>query len=188
MNELGRAVTALRLSCGLTVVLALSACDQKNETQSAAGDAPGTARNAAPASIPMGDNKSVTRFFIPSKGLRKRRRPRGSRGSRCALPSSGTSPRRGRPYVARLFEHGGDRHHARRERAGPKVGGCVQESFTLVRAQSWQHICIKLLLMPVRLRSMREPAWARRAVGEGVSSCRRAGRGRSTSRGSMSGM
>jgi hypothetical protein len=99
MNELGRAVTALRLSCGLTVVLALSACDQKNETQSAAGNAPGTARNAAPASIPMGGNKSVTRFFVTSKGLRKRRRPRGSRGSRCALPSSGTSPRRGDKFL-----------------------------------------------------------------------------------------
>ena len=32
------------------------------------------------------------------------------------------------------------------------------------------------------------PTWARRAVGEGVSSCPRAGCGRSTSRGSMSGM
>ena len=71
MNELGRAVTALRLSCGLTVVLALSACDQKNETQSAAGNAPGTARNAAPASIPMGGNKSVTRFFVTSRDLVK---------------------------------------------------------------------------------------------------------------------
>jgi hypothetical protein len=71
MNELGTAVTALRLSRGLTVVLALSACDQKNETQSAAGNAPGAARNAAPASIPMGGNKSVTRFFVASKGLGK---------------------------------------------------------------------------------------------------------------------
>jgi hypothetical protein len=71
MNEFGRALSVLRLSCGLTIVLALSACDQKNEAQSGAGNAPDTARNAAPASIPMGGNKSVTRFFVTSKGLGK---------------------------------------------------------------------------------------------------------------------
>jgi hypothetical protein len=70
MNELGRALAALRLS-GLTIVLALFACDQKNETQSGSGNAPGTAQNAAPASIPMGGIKSVTRFFVTSKGLGK---------------------------------------------------------------------------------------------------------------------
>jgi hypothetical protein len=32
---------------------------------------PDTARSAAPASIPMGGNKSVTRFFVTSKGLGK---------------------------------------------------------------------------------------------------------------------
>jgi hypothetical protein len=71
MREFGKALASLRLSCALTVALVLSACDQKNETQRGAENAPGMARNAAPASIPMGGNKSVTRFFVTSKGLGK---------------------------------------------------------------------------------------------------------------------
>jgi hypothetical protein len=57
----------------LGVALILSACDQRTETQQGAGDAPGLARDSAPApaSIPMGGNKSVTRFFVTSKGLGK---------------------------------------------------------------------------------------------------------------------
>jgi hypothetical protein len=41
------------------------------QAQRGAGNAPGTAQNAAPSSIPMGGNKSVTRFFVTSKGLGK---------------------------------------------------------------------------------------------------------------------
>jgi hypothetical protein len=59
----------LLLSCALTAALALSACDQKPAAQKDAGNAPGTAPNAAPSSIPMGGSKSVTRFFVTSKGL-----------------------------------------------------------------------------------------------------------------------
>jgi len=71
MREFGNAPAPLRLSCALTVALALSACDQKNEPQKGAENAAGPARNAAPASIPMGGNKSVTRFFVTSRGLGK---------------------------------------------------------------------------------------------------------------------
>jgi hypothetical protein len=76
MSEHGTALASVRLACALTVALVLSACDQKNEPQSgagkapAAGTAPATAQNP-PASIPMGGNKSVTRFFVTSKGLSK---------------------------------------------------------------------------------------------------------------------
>jgi hypothetical protein len=68
MREFGKELASLRLSCALTVALVLSGCDQKNEPQTGAGNAPGVASNAAPASIPMGGNKSVTRFFVTSKG------------------------------------------------------------------------------------------------------------------------
>jgi hypothetical protein len=71
VSELGKAFAYLRPSCLLTVTLALAACDQKNEAQKGAGNASGIAQNAAPASIPMGGNKSVTRFFVTSKGLGK---------------------------------------------------------------------------------------------------------------------
>jgi len=74
MTELGKALSALRLSFALSMAFVLCACDQKNETQSGAEHAPGPARNAAPAppaSIPMGGSKSVTRFFVTSKGLGK---------------------------------------------------------------------------------------------------------------------
>jgi hypothetical protein len=49
----------------------LSGCGQGDQKQGAAGDAPGTTQRAAPASIPMGGSKSVTRFFVTSKGLGK---------------------------------------------------------------------------------------------------------------------
>src|SRR5579864_7316855 len=76
MSEFRRMLSALRLTCALSMAFALCACDQKNETQRGAGSAPEPARNAAsapapPASIPMGGNKSVTRFFVTSKGLGK---------------------------------------------------------------------------------------------------------------------
>jgi hypothetical protein len=61
----------LRLSFALTAALALTACDQKPEAQKGAGNASGTTQNAAPSSIPMGGSKSVTRFFVTSKGLEK---------------------------------------------------------------------------------------------------------------------
>ena len=71
MRESGKALAFLRLSCALTVALVLSACDQKNEAQKGAENASSPTQNAAPASIPMGGSKSVTRFFVTSKGLGK---------------------------------------------------------------------------------------------------------------------
>jgi hypothetical protein len=72
MTKSERALSVLRLSGALSMALTLCACDQKSETQKAAENAPGPARSAAPpASIPMGGNKSVTRFFVTSKGLGK---------------------------------------------------------------------------------------------------------------------
>lgn len=71
MSERGKALAYLRLCYLLIMVLVLSACDRKTESQKGAGTAPGMVQNAAPASIPMGGNKSVTRFFVTSKGLGK---------------------------------------------------------------------------------------------------------------------
>ena len=71
MREFGIALSAVRLGCALSVAFVLSACDQQKETQKGAGNASGTAQNAAPSSIPMGGSKSVTRFFVTSKGLGK---------------------------------------------------------------------------------------------------------------------
>jgi hypothetical protein len=71
MSAFGMALSPIRLSCALSVALILSACDQRKETQKGAGTATDTAKNAAPSSIPMGGNKSVTRFFVTSKGLGK---------------------------------------------------------------------------------------------------------------------
>jgi hypothetical protein len=68
MSEVGK---VLSLSCTLTVAFVLSACDQKKEPQGSAGKASDAAQSAAPASIPMGGNKSVTRFFVTSRGLGK---------------------------------------------------------------------------------------------------------------------
>lgn len=71
MNELQRSVLLLRLSCALSVSFVISGCDQKSETQKGAGNAPPATQNSAPGSIPMGGSKSVTRFFVTSKGMGK---------------------------------------------------------------------------------------------------------------------
>jgi hypothetical protein len=47
--EGGRLTNVLRLSFALTAALALSSCDQKPEAQKGAGNASGTAQNAAPS-------------------------------------------------------------------------------------------------------------------------------------------
>ena len=67
MGSFGKA-----LSIGLTLGVAfiVSASDQKTEAQQR-GPANAPAGGNAPSSIPMGGNKSVTRFFVTSKGLGK---------------------------------------------------------------------------------------------------------------------
>ncbi len=62
MSSFGKALSAVGLS--LSVAFMLSASDQKTEAQQRGGP-------NAPSSIPMGGNKSVTRFFVTSKGLGK---------------------------------------------------------------------------------------------------------------------
>ena len=69
MTGFGRAVSALKISCALSVALVSAACDQKSETQKRTEGTPAATREPAPSSIPMGGSKSVTRFFVTSKGL-----------------------------------------------------------------------------------------------------------------------
>jgi hypothetical protein len=67
MSSFGKALLAkaLRAMClTLGVAFMLSASDQKTEAQQRGGA-------NAPSSIPMGGNKSVTRFFVTSRGLGK---------------------------------------------------------------------------------------------------------------------
>jgi hypothetical protein len=66
MSGFGSTLSAVGVTLG--VAFMLFAPDQKTEAQRA--NAP-TGGNAAPSSIPMGGNKSVTRFFITSKGAGK---------------------------------------------------------------------------------------------------------------------
>jgi hypothetical protein len=56
---------------GVGALVFLSGCGQGEQKQGTAPNAPRTTPSAAPASIPMGGNKSVTRFFVTSKGLGK---------------------------------------------------------------------------------------------------------------------
>jgi len=62
MSRRSKALLVVGLS--LTVALMLSASDQTTHAQQRGGA-------NAPSSIPMGGNKSVTRFFVTSKGLGK---------------------------------------------------------------------------------------------------------------------
>jgi hypothetical protein len=71
MTEFGKATSALCVCYALGMAFALSACDRKGETQKRAETQPAAAREPAPSSIPMGGNKSVTRFFVTSRGLGK---------------------------------------------------------------------------------------------------------------------
>jgi len=68
MSRFGKALSAIGLKLGLALML--SAPDQRTEAQKR-GPANASAGNNAPSAIPMGGNKSVTRFFVTSKGLGK---------------------------------------------------------------------------------------------------------------------
>ena len=68
MSSFGKALSTISLT--LSVAFMLSASDQKTEAQQR-GPANAPAGANAPSSIPMGGNKSVTRFFVTSKGLGK---------------------------------------------------------------------------------------------------------------------
>jgi hypothetical protein len=71
MNELKRALLPLGLGCALSMGLVLSGCDEQSETHEAVSNPLVTTQSSAPASIPMGGRKSVTRFFVTSKGVGK---------------------------------------------------------------------------------------------------------------------
>jgi hypothetical protein len=58
------------LSIALVAALLLSGCDQGGEKRGA-DNASAPSRPTAPTSIPMGTGRSVTRFFVTSKGLGK---------------------------------------------------------------------------------------------------------------------
>ena len=116
MNEMGTVLSPLRLGCVLSVTLVLAACDQKPEAQKRAESAPGAAREAPPSSIPMGGSKSVTRFFVTSKGPGKGGDLGGLAGADAHCQSLAAGPRCGRPYLARLPEHTGGRRQACGER------------------------------------------------------------------------
>jgi hypothetical protein len=62
VSSFGKALSAMGLT--LSVAFMLSASDQTTEAQQRGGA-------NAPSSIPMGGNKSVTRFFVTGKGLGK---------------------------------------------------------------------------------------------------------------------
>jgi hypothetical protein len=68
MSSFGKALSTLRLTLGVAFILCAS--DQKTEAQQR-GPANAQAGGNAPSSIPMGGNKSVTRFFVTSKGVGK---------------------------------------------------------------------------------------------------------------------
>jgi hypothetical protein len=67
MSSFGKVLSTIGLTLGVTFIL--SASDQKTEAQQRGPNVP--AGGNAPSSIPMGGNKSVTRFFVTSKGLGK---------------------------------------------------------------------------------------------------------------------
>jgi hypothetical protein len=68
MSSFAKILSAMGLALG--VAFTLSASDQKTEAQQR-GSTNAPAGANAPSSIPMGGNKSVTRFFVTSKGLGK---------------------------------------------------------------------------------------------------------------------
>jgi len=62
------AVRTFALASMLGPALLLGACRQSDQKQGSAENAPAPRQAAPPAAIPMGGAKSVTRFFITSKG------------------------------------------------------------------------------------------------------------------------
>ena len=69
MTRVGKALSATSIALGVTFML--SASDQTTRAQQRGGASAPAAGGNAPSSIPMGGNKSVTGFFVTSKGLGK---------------------------------------------------------------------------------------------------------------------
>ena len=68
MTRITRIVGARRCAA-LIAALTLGGCGQGNEAQPGEADAPAASTQSVPQSIPMGGAKSVTRFFVTSRGL-----------------------------------------------------------------------------------------------------------------------
>jgi hypothetical protein len=66
-----RGLSAVGVGCALGAALVLSGCGQGDQKQAGSENGAAATRTATPSSIPMGGAKSVTRFFIASKGLGK---------------------------------------------------------------------------------------------------------------------
>jgi hypothetical protein len=74
MSRLGTALSSGGFVLGVAIML--SASDQRTEAQRAGTNAPAA---GAPSSIPMGGNKSVTRFFVTPGRTRTARFGQGPR-------------------------------------------------------------------------------------------------------------
>jgi hypothetical protein len=69
VTGIARLVGLSRRCAAVGAVLLLGACGQASDPQTGTSDAPAAAATeSAPASIPMGGAKSVTRFFVTSRG------------------------------------------------------------------------------------------------------------------------
>lgn len=71
MAGMGTMVRVRVLCVVLGAVVLPAGCGQSNEAQTGAAEAPAGVPQSVPHSIPMGGEKSVTRFFVTSKGLGK---------------------------------------------------------------------------------------------------------------------
>jgi len=69
MAGMGQMVQIGVLCAALGAVVLVAACGQGNEAQAGGAAAPAAVQQSVPQSIPMGGEKSVTRFFVTSKGL-----------------------------------------------------------------------------------------------------------------------
>ena len=71
MTWIGRIVGVHGLAGTFTIgaLLMLPACGRGNDAQTSTADAPGTGTQSAPPSVQMGGAKSVTKFFVTSRGI-----------------------------------------------------------------------------------------------------------------------
>src|SRR5216117_4606073 len=68
MPQMGQFVRITVLGAGLGMILPLAACGRSQEAQTGTAQAPAGTTQTVPQSIAMGGAKSVTRFFVTSRG------------------------------------------------------------------------------------------------------------------------
>ena len=98
-------ISLLKTVCISCVVLA---CSQLGAAESTTDNPLSTPTEDVPEELAMGGAKSVTSFFITSRGLGSGANLGGLRRRRCALPGAGGGRICGRPYLARLSQHHGE--------------------------------------------------------------------------------